>query len=353
MGSGVILLVIVAAWLAVLVPMALRSHDSADSLSSVERFSDAMRVLARRDPAARARARAVAGPERLGEDPGHDPDDELDGGLDHDPLGEWEERRTVADRVRRLVTVVRSRPARTPAERRRRLLLALLAGAVVTLAGGLLLTRALLAVHAVVDLALVLYVVALRRMTLRRRQGMARQVQPHLPAPVPAARHAPDSGHRLPIARPSLDREPATRVAGDAGWGSVAGPLPAPVPTAVLVQPALRSAAFFDQDAADEPLLADGAAAADRSDWPVAVDVPPVRADRRGEARRTSTGLGAPWTPVPVPPPLYAGKAVAPRLRERADPVPASRTPAHGAMPPGSEPAPARREDPRRAVNDW
>jgi len=73
-GSGLILLVIVAAWLAVLVPMALRSHESADSLSSVDRFSDAMRVLSRRDAAARARAREVAGPARLGE-----PEDLLDG----------------------------------------------------------------------------------------------------------------------------------------------------------------------------------------------------------------------------------------------------------------------------------
>ena len=49
MGSGLILLVIVGAWLAVLVPMALRSHESSASLTSVDRFSDAMRVLSRRD----------------------------------------------------------------------------------------------------------------------------------------------------------------------------------------------------------------------------------------------------------------------------------------------------------------
>jgi hypothetical protein len=59
-GSGLILLVIVAAWLAVLVPMALRTHESSTSLSSVDRFSDAMRVLSRRDAVARARARREA-----------------------------------------------------------------------------------------------------------------------------------------------------------------------------------------------------------------------------------------------------------------------------------------------------
>lgn len=64
MGSGLILLVIVAAWLAVLVPMALRSHDSASSLSSVDRFNDAMRVLSRRDQTRRASARSFVLPAR-------------------------------------------------------------------------------------------------------------------------------------------------------------------------------------------------------------------------------------------------------------------------------------------------
>jgi hypothetical protein len=63
-GSGLILLVIVGAWLAVLVPMALRSHDSASSLSSVDRFSDAMRVLSRREQAGRASARSFVLPAR-------------------------------------------------------------------------------------------------------------------------------------------------------------------------------------------------------------------------------------------------------------------------------------------------
>jgi hypothetical protein len=66
-GSGLILLVIVAAWIAVLVPMALRSHDSASSLSSVDRFSDAMRVLSRREQAGRASARSFVLPARPAE----------------------------------------------------------------------------------------------------------------------------------------------------------------------------------------------------------------------------------------------------------------------------------------------
>ena len=46
--AGLILLAIVGAWLAVLVPMALKSHDSTTSLRSADRFSDAMRVLSRK-----------------------------------------------------------------------------------------------------------------------------------------------------------------------------------------------------------------------------------------------------------------------------------------------------------------
>jgi hypothetical protein len=61
-GSGLILLVIVGAWLAVLVPMALRSHDSSTSLSSVDRFNDAMRVLSRREQTGRGSARTFVLP---------------------------------------------------------------------------------------------------------------------------------------------------------------------------------------------------------------------------------------------------------------------------------------------------
>lgn len=62
MGSGLILLGIAGAWLAVLVPMALRSHDAAKAMSSADRFGDAMRVLARREQQGRGTARSVVVP---------------------------------------------------------------------------------------------------------------------------------------------------------------------------------------------------------------------------------------------------------------------------------------------------
>lgn len=46
----------------VLVPMALRSHDASSTLSSVDRFSDAMRVLSRREQTGRGSTRSVVLP---------------------------------------------------------------------------------------------------------------------------------------------------------------------------------------------------------------------------------------------------------------------------------------------------
>ena len=110
MGSGLILLVIVGAWLAVLVPIALRSHESSSTASTVEAFHDAMRVLSRREPVVRVLEPGAAAPEPAGP---------------------------------------------TPAARRRRLLAGLLAFAVATLVGALVGPTWVLAVHVATDLLLV------------------------------------------------------------------------------------------------------------------------------------------------------------------------------------------------------
>ncbi len=64
MGSGLILLGIAGAWLAVLVPMALRSHDASKAITSADRWSDAMRVLSRREQQGRGATRSVVVPRR-------------------------------------------------------------------------------------------------------------------------------------------------------------------------------------------------------------------------------------------------------------------------------------------------
>lgn len=220
MGSGLILLVIVGAWLAVLVPMALRSHDTAASRKSTDRFSDAMRVLSRKGsrdvlvPRSRQTlvvsetrsARSAAAPEDLEEVAAHRP---------------------------------------TAAERRRRLLLALLGLALGSLVAGVLGPRALLGLHLIADLLLVAFVVHLRRQAVRRQVASRRG---RTPGSAPRVRPVRIAGipDRMPL-RPH--------------------PLSVPLPA-----PAARH---------EDPLPATGT-------------------DGRG------------WSPVPVPPPVYAGKAVAP-----------------------------------------
>ena len=300
MGSGLILLVIVAAWLAVLVPMALRSHESADSLSSVDRFSDAMRVLARRDAAARARASEVAGSARLGQaddDDADDWDDDWDAGWDDSGPGVLTRLREAAAR-----TTARLRGDRgplTPAARRRRLLAGLVAAAVLTLAGGLLLTPWLLAAHAVSLLLLALYVVQLRRLVLRRQA---------------ATRRAPRA------ARPAPARQPRPAAV-------------APVETVEVVEVV----------EAEEVEV---------------VEPAPSPAARHDDPLPAAVGLGAPWSPVPVPPPVYASAPVAPRLARTVDATAAGTWSEQtaGERLPGMEDAPGAEEPPaprRRAVNDW
>jgi hypothetical protein len=149
-GSGLILLVIVGAWLAVLVPMAVRSHDSTSVLKSADRFSDAMRVLSARRSGGERREAPVS----------QRPSD-------------------------RLV------PPLTAAERRRRTLLALLGAALLTLGLALLGPTVFLVLHVVCDLLLVGFVVHLRRLELRRTARVPHARRPAAPAAAPARQAAP------------------------------------------------------------------------------------------------------------------------------------------------------------------
>lgn len=216
MGSGLILLVIVGAWLAVLVPMALRSHDSAASLTSVDRFSDAMRVLSRREER-REERRAVVMPPR--------PAVEVD---------------------------LPSAP--TVAERRRRTLLVLLGSALLTLGLALFGVPLMGVLNVLCDLLLVGFVVHLRRQAVLKAQRAARQRSRRTEAPVRAAAPAVRPEPRVTGIPDRMPRRPEP-------LGIV---LPAP-------------AARYDDGAAP------AAAAVDSS-----------------------------WSPVPVPPPTYVGKPVAP-----------------------------------------
>lgn len=243
MGSGLILLLIVGAWLAVLVPMALRSHDSATSLRSADRFSDAMRVLSRRS------ARDVLVPRRsstlvvsetksarpAAPEPAAEPD------VEQDPV---------------------AGARRTAAERRLRTLKVLLGTALVTLGLALFGVGPALWLHLLCDLLLAAFVVHLRRQAVLRSQRQARR-----------------SGQRprvAPDARPAAPARRAPRIAG--------------IPDRMPARPA--------------PLTAPLPAPAARYE------------DRPMPAAATGTE-GSSWSPVPVPPPTYVGKPVAPKREPR------------------------------------
>ncbi len=245
MGSGLILLLIVGAWLAVLVPMALRSHETASVAGTVDRFHDAMRVLSRRDSASRAPA-----PE---------------------PEAPATSRRTPAQARRRL-------PA---AARRRRVVGVLVVVAVGALVGGVLGPLWLLGVHAVADLLLLAGFLWVRHQAVLReerewrtamgddRSGTAQAWSPleelaPAPAPVPVAVYGiPDrmparreiastdsvfdqyadapSRSRTAHVRPAVVAAPAPRVPAARGaQGEPWLPVPVPVPMYVTAPRAPR-----------------------------------------------------------------------------------------------------------------
>jgi hypothetical protein len=139
-GSGLIFLLIVGAWLAVLVPMALRSSEAASAAGTVDRFHDAMRVLSRRDSASRAPAAAA----------------------DDEPAP-----------VPAAPTARRAAPARTgltPAARRRRAVGVLLVLSLGSLAGAVVGPLWLLGVHVLADLLLLAGFLYLRSQAVLREE---------------------------------------------------------------------------------------------------------------------------------------------------------------------------------------
>jgi hypothetical protein len=67
--SGIIFVVLAVAWAVYLIPKALKHHDEVARTRSIDRFSTAMRVLARREPVNRRDARLVVSPARAATNP--------------------------------------------------------------------------------------------------------------------------------------------------------------------------------------------------------------------------------------------------------------------------------------------
>jgi hypothetical protein len=189
--------------------------------------------------------------------------------------------------------------------------------------------------HGVADVLLVLFVVHLRRMQLRRSQAGRRPVAATRRA-VPAPRREDTSGGGSVRVQPgSVAVLEEAGYGEETGWGEEAGWGDAEHAQATGVDGQVPGHAAVG---VPEPVVASVA----RHDEPLSV----------------SPGLGAPWSPVPVPPPIYASAPVAPRVARNVDltrPGYAESVTA-GERLPGMEdevPGTERQTEPRRAVNDW
>ena len=251
--SGATVLLLVALWALLLVPMLVRRHDQAAEVKSADRFTTAMRILSRRGSAGAARYVVPPPP-----------------------------RRTDARLVRR----------------RQRFVVGLVLTWVVTLAAAVTTAPAFYALHALATVGLLLTVVSLRRQAARARERRRAEQ-----AALLAERRRVEAARRRAAAR--ARRIPPARIAA-----------------ATAPRPAVR---HVDPAPAEE-LPARPAAAA-----------------------------GAPWSPVPVPPPTYVMASGAPRLPRVVDLTKpgawaAQQDPARGGGASWLDPD-ADAED-RRAVND-
>jgi hypothetical protein len=217
--SGLIFVALAIAWAAYLIPKALRHHDDVVRGRSIDRFSQSMRVLARREPVSARMARLVVSPGRAATAAvvttkptaaSPDPDERFAG------------RRRAAARATR---------------RRRRvlgLLCVLLAGAM----GGYATGRLTLPYAAVPVAWLFAWLIACRLM-VRRERSWAPPVLIGSPEPGPPSYEPSETKAAASVSPGSTDvpRDPAL-------WD----PVPTTLPTYVSKPPARRSVRTIDLD---------------------------------------------------------------------------------------------------------
>jgi len=250
--SGIIFVVLALAWALYLIPKAVKHHDEVTRTRSVDRFSTAMRVLARREPVDRRNARLVVTPPRSTERMV----------VPSRPSAEPE-----AEQVRapRSTVAARRAAARAAARRRRRVTLVLLAVdlVVVALAALAVVPWWTLAVPSVLT---VLYLILCRRQVSRENAAlwapMAGTSSPSTP-PRRAVRvdaaygsalqagqdaeYAEDDTLRIPV----TDAEAVPVTMETADGGSLWDPLPVTLPTYVHKARAARTVRTIDLGAPD------------------------------------------------------------------------------------------------------
>jgi len=258
--SGIIFVVLALAWAVYLIPKAVKHHDEVARTRSVDRFSTAMRVLARREPIDRGNARLVVTPPRS-------TDRVL---LPSRPAAAADEP-TASPQVPRRSVTARRAAARAAARRRRHVTFTLLAMdlVVLALAASAIAPWWSVAVPATLTL---LYLVLCRRQVSRESQALW-----------------------TPEAAPAGPARPAIRV--DAPSGSLQAP---------SEQPSAREAEFAaDEDTVQIPVaeletVAVSVEAADGSSlWdPLPVTLPTYVNKARAPRTVRTIDLGAPdtWT---------------------------------------------------------
>lgn len=255
MLTGVIYGAIVVVWAAYLVPLALRRHDEASRARSIERFSSAMRVLARRGgDGSRADERTVVSPPRS------------------EPRVAAPAAREPARR-RILVTPERNRAAEAAAAARRRRVLALLAAATVVVGiAGLVGKLPRLAV--VVPLLMIVGFLVIARVSVRRA------TEPHwVEVDEPADARSETEGTAVVVRRPAARVERVPEVPVDPAMDAAEDE---PTITLTAAQRALAATGTEDAVATGAAESADGAS-------------------------------GSLWDPLPVTLPAYVGAPVAKR----------------------------------------
>jgi hypothetical protein len=214
--SGLIFVALAVAWAAYLIPKALRHHDDVVRGRSIDRFSQSMRVLARREPVSARMARLVVGPARAAEA----------AASSTSPEEQHAARRAATRR----------------ATRRRRRVLSVLLLALATVVGACATGRLGWALVAVPAVLLVVWLVACRVMVKKERAWR--------PAELAEAGEADERGvtdaESEPVAHEAVEQAPVAAGPSDPRlWD----PVPVTLPTYVSKPPARRTVRTIDLDA--------------------------------------------------------------------------------------------------------
>ena len=218
--SGLIFVALALAWAAYLIPKALKHHEDVVRGRSVDRFSDRMRVLARREPVDRRNARLVVTPGRPA--------------VQVEAVTQGEEVVTTSAQL-----LARRQATNRAARRRRRVLLLLLLVnvAVIALATARVIDAWWVAAPAAV---LVAWLVACRLMVRRERTWRPSVVEQVVDALIE------ETAERPAVAVDEVDTDTFAAVEADADlWD----PVPVTLPTYVGKAAAQRTVRTIDLDA--------------------------------------------------------------------------------------------------------